>query len=122
MPAKMNAAVFGNLSPPITDPIGPPVKPIPPIPSAETRLLTEQMDVLAKNLNLQVVQRPTGRVYLPPTLEAAKYPTSGVGVYNSSRRMEVNLSVFRDYGEDATAERLLAALRSATGSSIGGAS
>jgi len=53
------------------------VKPIPPIPSAETRLLTEQMDVLAKELDLQIVQRPTGRVYLgEPT------PEDVVGEFN----------------------------------------
>jgi hypothetical protein len=54
-------------------------------------------------------------------LEPVQYAGSGVGVYASKRGMEVNLSVFRPYGEDAIAERLLAALGSVTGISLRGA-
>ncbi len=89
--------------------------------SEETRDLVGRMDALAGELSLTVAPRKTGRVYLPQALEPVQYAGSGVGVYASRRGMEVNLSVFRPYGEDATAERLLAAFGAATGTSMRGA-
>jgi hypothetical protein len=73
------------------------------------------MDGLAKERRLAVVQRKTGRVYLPQTLEPVQYAGSGIGVYATQRGLEMNLTVFRAYGEDDLAERLLAALGSVTG-------
>lgn len=89
--------------------------------SAETLDLVGKMDALAKELGLTVARRRTGPAYLPKSLEPVQYSSSGVGVYASRRGMEVNLSVFRPYGEDATAEQLLAALGSATGNALRGA-
>jgi hypothetical protein len=76
------------------------------------------MDVLAKELGLVVSARRTGKQYLPRLLEPVSYASSGVGVYASHRGMEINLSVFRAYGEDGIANTLLAALGDATGVSM----
>lgn len=91
------------------------VSPAPVVPSDETRLLTEKMDGLAQELGLSIDERRTGRVYLPQALEPVQYAASGIGVYATQRGLEMNLSVFRQYGEDDIAEGLLDALGSATG-------
>ena len=83
--------------------------------STETLQVAARMDALAEELDLAVDPRPTGRAYLPRTLEPVPYARSGVGVYASQRGVEVNLSVFHHYGEDEIASRLLAALGSVTG-------
>lgn len=83
--------------------------------SPETRELVARMDDLAKELGLAVSRRKTGLVYLPKVLEPVQYAGSGVGVYASQRGMEVNLSIFRAYGEDETAARLLATLGAVSG-------
>ncbi len=85
----------------------------------ETLSLMGRMDELASELKLHVDRRRTGRVYLPATLEPVPNANSGVGVYASQRGMEINLSIFRAYGEDATAARLLAALGAATHTNLG---
>jgi hypothetical protein len=77
-----------------------------PPPQKDTLDLLAKMDGLALEKHLTVANRRAGRVYLPRTLEPVKYANSGVGVYSSQRGMEVNLSVFRAYGEDAVAESL----------------
>jgi len=46
----------------VTAPVVPLVTPPPPIPPEEARLLAEKMDGLAKELDLSIVQRRTGRV------------------------------------------------------------
>jgi hypothetical protein len=84
----------------------------------ETRELARRLDALAIEMQLRVDERRTGRAYLPETLEPVQYASSGVGVYATSRGMEVNLSVFKYYDEAATAEQLLAAIESVTGSSM----
>jgi hypothetical protein len=89
--------------------------------SVETKDLLDRMEGFAKETKLTIAQRKTGRAYLPRTLEPVLNASSGIGVYATKRGMEVNLSVFKPYGEEATAEHLLAALGSATGISMEGA-
>ena len=84
-------------------------------------MLTERMNGLARELGLRVEDRRTGRVYLPKTLEPVQNASSGIGIYSTRRGMEMNLSVFRAYGEDAVATSLLAALAAVTGIPFKGA-
>jgi hypothetical protein len=90
-----------------------------PVPDPETLSLMDRMDGLAREMSLQVVRRRTGRVYLPATLEPVPSANSGVGVYASQRGMEINLNIFRAYGEDAIAVHLLDALAAATSINLG---
>ena len=99
----------------LTVPSGDGGPPPPPPWSDETRQLIEKMDELAKERGLSVIDRRTGRVYLPRLVEPVQNAGSGIGVYSTHRGLEMNLSVFRAYGEDSTADRLLAALGNAVG-------
>ncbi len=59
--------------------------------------------------------RRTGKQYLPRLLEPVPYANSGVGIYATQRGVEINLSVFRAYGEDDLADALLATYGDAIG-------
>jgi hypothetical protein len=83
--------------------------------SADSQELIRRMDALATEKSLRVVQRPSGRVYLPQMLEPVPNAGSGEGVYfRSSRGVEINLSVFKAYGEINIVNDLVAALQRTT--------
>jgi hypothetical protein len=67
----------------------------------------DQMNALAQVLDLHVVERATGFTYAPRIPEngsiVAKY---GIGVYASSRGVEFNLAVLREFGKDRIADEL----------------
>jgi hypothetical protein len=86
--------------------------------SADVRALIEKMEDVARELGLTVKAGRTGRNYQPAVAEAGVSSVSGVGVYASTRGTEFNLSVFRELGEDAIADELLAQIRTVTGESV----
>jgi hypothetical protein len=81
--------------------------------------LVNRMDVLAQDLGLQRSKRRSGWNYLPPTLEEGiRYASSGIGVYASSRGVELNFSPLEDVGRRDLAEELVVRLNTITGESI----
>jgi hypothetical protein len=85
---------------------------------AETQELVRRMGSLAQEFGLVVSVRRTGKQYLPRLLEPVAWANTGVGIYATQRGVEINLNVFRAYGEDEIAEGLLAAFGTATGASM----
>jgi hypothetical protein len=68
------------------------------------------------DLHLKADQRPTGWHYVPATNpEGVQYPSSGMGVYWSSRGVEFNLEALHDLGHGDVANEILATLDEATG-------
>ncbi|MBV9281298.1 MAG: hypothetical protein JOZ41_14555 [Chloroflexi bacterium] len=87
--------------------------------SPEFHEMVARMDEVAREMGLQVRSRPTGRSYLPPTLEeGVRSATSGVGVYATGRGVELNLSVLRDLGSGEVADEILARLEGIGGRSL----
>lgn len=75
--------------------------------------MVANMDALIPRLGLKKDRRRTGWNYLPPTLESGvEYANSGVGVYSSSRGVEINFDVLRN---SDLANHLLARLSELTG-------
>jgi len=86
--------------------------------SPETLKLAELMDEIAESLGLTIKQSRAGRNYEPPETPPGAKHTSGIGVYASSRGMEINLQVLRDLGAGDIADELLERFRTVTGVTI----
>ncbi len=79
---------------------------------SDFRQLVANMDAAADALKIIKDSTKTARVYRPFT------KGSGINVYPSSGRVEVDLASFRDRGESETAEQLLARLTEIAGKEI----
>lgn len=78
--------------------------------------MVARMDAVACELGLRIDQRPTGWNYLPPVVEPGiSDPTEGIGVYATSRGVEINLDPWQERGRDDIADDLLAVLHAITG-------
>jgi hypothetical protein len=91
---------------------------VPRLPTMAFRALVERMDDVARELGLVVKSGRTGRNYQPAAAEAGANYTSGIGIYSSGRGVEFNLGVFRDLGDDASADDLLRRLRDVSGQDV----
>lgn len=74
------------------------------------------MDELARELGLRISERSTGWNYLPSVVEEGiSHPNEGIGVYSTSRGVEINLEPFRELSRDDIADELGTAIEGVRG-------